>query len=322
MASPTQKPRKNPAVAHKPSSRLASVSADLQEPVDPIWLVKAFALTVLAALVCGYLSLCLLFYQGQWQLVLHPARSTSAPATIAGTPIQIIRFGVDESATPQLNGSWIPAEPLAKYAAYTVLYLPSGDGSLADAQPTLAALHTLGINVFAFDYRGYGQSAEVHPNQQRMAQDANLAWNYLTVSRSVSRDRVVLFGNGAGGYLAARLAAEHPEVRALIIDSPRPDFEDIVLSDPRVKWLPARILFHDRFDITQSVSSLATPKLIVFRDIHSQPAPPSPVLPTSRQLQVLADAASAPKVFAHLESSNTGSLYSLEISRFLDEYLH
>ena len=45
---------------------------------DPLWLIKAIAFTILVALFCGYLTLCLLFYQGQWQLVLHPTRTSAA----------------------------------------------------------------------------------------------------------------------------------------------------------------------------------------------------------------------------------------------------
>src|ERR1700692_2267517 len=103
------------------------------EVVDPLWLLKALAVLVALALGCGYLTLCVLFYQGQWQLVLHPSRSTSAPATIAGEPISVVHFGLDASATPQLTGWWLPTEPIAAYAAYPVLYLPGGDGSLADS---------------------------------------------------------------------------------------------------------------------------------------------------------------------------------------------
>ncbi len=131
--------------------------------VSPIWLVKAIALTVLAALFCGYLTFCWLFYQGQWQLVLHPTRTSANPASISGISYEPIHFGPDESANPQLTGWWIPSDPGGRYAHLTILFLPDGNGSLANSIPTLASLHNLGINVFAFDYRGYGQSAASPP---------------------------------------------------------------------------------------------------------------------------------------------------------------
>jgi len=43
--------------------------------------------------------------------------------------------------------------------------LHNGSGSLSDTLPQLQALHNLGINVFAFDYRGFGKSLNVHPRK-------------------------------------------------------------------------------------------------------------------------------------------------------------
>jgi pimeloyl-ACP methyl ester carboxylesterase len=278
-------------------------------------MLKAIGVAVLAALICGYASLCLLFYQGQWQLVLHPSRSIPAPASIGGSPFQTIRFGVDESAEPQLAGWWLPAAAGARYAAYTVLYLPSGDGSLADAVPALAALHSLGINLFAFDYRGYGQSAAARPSQRRMTEDAASAWQYLTVSRAVSPDRIVLFGDGVGCALAAGLAQAHSEAPAVILQSPRPDLLQAVLADTRTRTIPVRALFHDRFDVATPLAALKTPKLLLLS---------SPTLGTiPSENQEMAVHAASPKTISTLQTHEIGSaLYRDQITRFLDEYIH
>src|SRR6201993_3334283 len=122
------------------SARLTSPQPAPPDVVSPIWLVKAIVLTIVAALLCGYLTLCLLFYQGQWQLVLHPTRTSASPASIAGIPYELVRFGPDESATPQLTGRWIPAAPGSPYASITMLFLPDGNGSLVNSTPLLASL--------------------------------------------------------------------------------------------------------------------------------------------------------------------------------------
>ena len=217
-----------PRPQSKSEKRVPQQSAQ-HEIVSPLWLVKAVALTSLAALFCAYLTFCLLFYQGQWQLVLHPTRTTASPASIAGVPYELIRFGPDESATPQLTGWWIPSDPGGHYAHLTVLFLPDGNGSLADSIPTLANLHNLGINVFAFDYRGYGQSAPIRPNQQNMTQDSDSAWQYLTTSRSIPPQRIIPYGNGTGAYLATRLATLQRTIPALVVDMPRTDLLDVAM---------------------------------------------------------------------------------------------
>ena len=275
------------------------------ETVDPIWLLKAIGITILFALLCAWLTLSLFFYRGQWQLVLHPARTTSAPANIAGAPYELIHFGLDESATPQLTGWWIPAPANARYAQSTIPFLPGADGSLANSTPTLAALHNLGINVFAFDYRGYGQSADTHPSQEKMTQDANHAWQYLNTSRNIPAHQIVPYGSGVGSSLATNLALTHPDVPALILDSPQADLLDTALRDPRTTLLPARLLFHERFPLTDLLAGLRTPKLLISTGTSAHPA-----------FRTAAD----PKLTVDL-SSPTDPFYGPALTRFLDAYL-
>src|SRR5580692_4527292 len=130
------------------------------------WLLTALAVALAGAVLCGYAALCLLFYQGQWQMLFHPSRTIAATPTSAGMAFDDIRFDVTETGLPQLDGWWIPAQPLAQYSSATVLYLHDGSGSLSDTLPTLTALHALGINVFAIDYRGFGRSTGAHPTER------------------------------------------------------------------------------------------------------------------------------------------------------------
>jgi hypothetical protein len=278
---------------------------DPPEVVSPIWLLKAIAFTILAALLCGYLTFCLLFYQGQWQLVLHPVRTANSPSSIAGVPYELIRFGPDESATPQLTGWWIPSDPDARYATFTILFLPDGNGSLADSIPTLASLHNLGINIFAFDYRGYGQSATARPSQQSLTRDADSAWQYLITSRHIAAQQIILYGTGIGTSLATRLASTHSAIPALILDAPRADLLDVAMRDPRATFIPVHLLFHERFALAQPLSILRTPKLLL-----SRTAAPDQVYLT----------ASNPRVSVELTSSSP-VLYKQSLTRFLDQYL-
>jgi uncharacterized protein len=273
--------------------------------VSPIWLVKAIVGTILAALFCGYLSFCLLFNQGQWQLVLHPTRTPGNPTSIAGVPYELIRFGPDESAIPQLTGWWIPSDPGSRYASITILFLPDGNGSLADSIPTLASLHNLGLNVFAFDYRGYGQSAALRPSQQSMTHDAVSALQYLTTSRATPATQIIPYGTGVGASLATNLAALNPPIPALILDAPRADLLDVAMHDPRATLIPVRLLFHERFPLAELLSTLRTPKLLLYRTTAPYPG---------------FVAASDPKLTVELASPSS-LLYSQSLARFLDQYL-
>lgn len=304
-------PRRTP----KSAKRASSPSS--QPLVSHSWLMKAIAAVVIVALICAYLTLSLLFYQGQWQLVLHPKHETRPPETSS------IRFGPDESATPQLTGRWLPAAPGARYANSTILFLPSGDGSLSDFNATLDRLHNLGINVFAFDYRGYGYSADTHPNQLRMTQDTESAWAYLNTSRGIPAHHIIPYGIGVGASLATNLAAKHSDIPALILDSPSTDMEilDAVLEDPRTRFLPARILFHENFAIAQPLAALKTPKLFLLLNEPSKIAKNEETDPHSDAIENLVDGAASPKIISNLHAADfAGPLYGEQIRRFLDQY--
>lgn len=272
--------------------------------VDPAWLLKAFLAMVLVALVCGYLTLCALFYQGQWQLVLHPVRSSAPPPSVGGVPFESVRFGAGATGTPQLVGSWIPASAGAEVAPPTILYLPGGDGSLAGDQATLASLHSIGAAVFAIDYRGYGQSADLHPGERSMTEDAQTAWTYLTGSRGIPGGSIVPYGRGVGASLALGLAATKGVVPAVILDEPDFNVAARVRSDPRSHFLPLQLLFHDRFALLPALEELKTPKLILTRSGTEDPA-------------VLK--AADPKMTVALPPSATDPYASI-VKRFLDTY--
>ncbi len=218
------------------------------------------------ALVCAYVTLCGLFYRGQWQLVLHPARTSAAPASIEGAPLEVVRFGAAATGVPQLTGWWIPADQGAPHAQLTMLFLPGGDGSLAGDGKRLGELHRAGVSIFAIDYRGYGQSADQHPSQQSMTEDANSAWEYLTGSRGIESDRIIPYGRGLGCALALALAESHGSIPALVLDAPDFEVDRRVRQDPRSRMIPVRLLFHDRFDLAAGLEAVRAPKLILTRE--------------------------------------------------------
>jgi pimeloyl-ACP methyl ester carboxylesterase len=296
------------------------------EVVDPIWLFKALALSVVAALICAYATLCLLFYQGDWQLVLNPSHTVDRTPASAGLVSSDLRFDAAETGQPRLTAWWIPATPQQsgfqpKYKAFTVLYLHDGSGSLADTVPALARLHTAGLNVFAIDYRGFGASdGSVHPSQTRMAEDTAAALEYLTGTRHIPARNVILYGAGLGAALAANLAHAHPELPAVILDNPDPDPASRAVARHPSRIVPVRLLFGRQFDIAIPLSSLTTPKLLIAGGLGS--CPDSDGQPhTIASLQSLFQRTASPSLTVTLPPTNDDSAYQATLSRFLDQYL-
>lgn len=286
----------------KPKQTAPPPARPTVEVVDPRWLLKAAAVTLLFALFCAWATLCLLFYQGQWQFALQPTHAVMKTPKDLGLAFEPVRFGVDASGTPQMSGWWIPSDTPG---ALTALYLHSGSGNLADTLPTLRRLHTARLNVFVFDYRGFGESSGQHPTEGLMQQDAISALEYLTVTRHIAAGSILPFGEGVGASLAALLATQHHELPAIILDNPAGDIDESVAHDPRTRMIPTALLLHEHFALAAPLSALKTPRLI---------------LTTARMTAALDPRnAGSPRRSVELPPGND-ILYVQAITRFLDEY--
>jgi len=263
----------------------------------------ALGITLGVAALCAYATLCLLFYQGQWQLMLHPSRTVAATPASKGLKFDDVRFDYSETGSARLDGWWIPAKKDARWSGSTMLYVHEGEGSLSDSLDDLATLHTLGINIFAFDYRGFGKSAGATPREKRMIEDAEAAWTYLTETRHIPARVMVIYGRGVGASIAADLAANHPP-GGLILDGPSEPAGKIIGADVRARIVPG-FLITERFDPAETLQSLAVPKLFLDRN---------GMKPRTSELY---KAAALPKEYFELKPG----AYEPAMRRFLDEVL-
>ncbi|MGO8718934.1 MAG: alpha/beta fold hydrolase [Acidobacteriaceae bacterium] len=246
------------------------------EVVSGRWLVKAILLVLAIAGVALYLTVCLLFYQGQWQFTFFPPRQTppsvASVAAKTSLPIADIRFDTTEEGVEQLDGWWIPAAgpangpsppQAAADARVVVLFCPNGHTDLPQNVDALQAFHALGAAVFAFDYQGFGASRKGHPSQQKAYANGVAAMNYLTGIRHIPPDRVVVYGARLGAAVAAHVAQQSPHIAGLILEDPQPSLAAEVKREQHIHLLPMWLVFQDRFRISDIVPSLKIPKLIL-----------------------------------------------------------
>ncbi|MGB0081690.1 MAG: alpha/beta hydrolase [Terracidiphilus sp.] len=225
------------------------------------WLLGAVGITIGAAIFCAWCGLCLLFWQGSWQLLYHPESVVKRTPSTAGIAFDAVGFAATDAGTPRLSGWWIPAAPDAKFARLTVLYLHGQDGNLGDTVDALAQLHGAGVNVLVFDYRGYGQSQFVRPSEAHWREDAEWAIAYLTGTRHVAPGAIVLDGTGLGANLALEEAAAHPELAGVIVETPLADATSAIFNDARARMVPARLLVRDRYDLNAAAADVRVPAL-------------------------------------------------------------
>jgi pimeloyl-ACP methyl ester carboxylesterase len=279
--------------------------------VSAKWLLGAVAITIPAAALCGWAVLCLLFWQGSWQLMYHPTAMVARTPASIGLAFNPVSFAVADTGEPQLQGWWIAAKP--GEGRYTVLYLHSQNGNLGDTLDDLVNLHNAGTNVMAFDYRGFGQSLFAHPSESRGRQDAEWALSYLTSTRHIGPREIILAGNGLGANLALEIAAAHQDLAGVILESPLDSPESAIFDDPRAHLVPAHLLVSDRFALNPAAAALHIPSLWLL------PNPPTGH-PSPPEIEQAFQAITAPKMRVSLSASpKTQQDFVDEIKRWLDD---
>lgn len=308
------KPKPTRKQSPRPPSAFEKVMHDMQHQppaafpnVSPLWLLKAASFALLAALALAWLALCLLYWQGSWQLLYHPRTEiTRTPASAAGMSYESISFAATETGVTQLTGWWLPNTN----ASRTILYLHGADGNLSDTVDALVALHAQNLSIFAIDYRGYGKSLPIqagHPNEKQLRQDVEWALTWLTLTRNIPAKNIAVYGSGLGANLAAELAADHSELAGVILDQPSADPLAPVFNDSRSHLVPAHRLVKDRYDLTAAARSLRIPSLWLLPSGPEATPPAYNAVETQKTLVWL-----NPPIFTDLHFSET-------LHRWLDD---
>ena len=124
-------------------------------------------------------------------------------------------------------------------------------------------LHRIGADLLLVDYRGYGSSSRVTPNETTVNQDADAALDWLLRRSAVARGNVLVLGRSIGSGPATYLAAKTPGLGGLILESPFSTIDDAA----RVSWpgwiYPVHWMLRTPFDNWSRIGSVRAPVLII-----------------------------------------------------------
>ena len=178
-------------------------------------------------------------------------------------------------------GTESPARPV-------MLFLHGNAGNITHRRIAIESFVRAGVDVFIFDYRGYGRS-EGSASEEGVYRDAAAAWRYLTDERTIAPDRIVLFGRSLGAAVAIELATQEGEQSAgVVIESAFTSIRD--MAPPVI----GRLL-RTKMDSINKVASIHMPKLFV----HSNG---DEIIPY-RQGRRLYERAAAPKDFYTIQGA-------------------
>jgi len=270
-------------------------------------------------LAVGYGAIVALAFAFQDQLLFQPSSRLLATPDEAGMPYETVRLDTEDGET--LHGWWIPASDVSRetdpgeFAGNTLLFFHGNAGNISGRLESVQQFHQLGLNVLIVDYRGYGQSTG-SPSEEGIYRDSAACWRYLTETKGVAPQDIVVFGRSMGGGPATWLA-EREQPGAVILESVFTNVPDV--GAHHYSFLPVRALATNQFDNQSRVGDIDAPTLF----IHSRG---DRVVPFELGRQVY-EAAAEPKQFLEIEGGhNDGFLVSAEaylrtIDDFLSEHL-
>ena len=234
------------------------------------------------------LRLALLFYVGlllllkllENRLVYFPSPWISTNEEALPSYMTEVQLATDDG--PLLHG-WHLAHPSPRAH---ILFFHGNAGNLSGRRAMLQELyHFCAVDIFAFDYRGYGKSSG-RPRESNIIADARLARRTYATLAGCPESSIVLMGRSLGGAVATRLAAEDG-ARALVLQSTFTSLPDVAAR--QYPWLPVRWLMKNRYDSLDRIHQFHGPLL----SSHSEG---DTILPFSMG-QNLFDVANEPKTF-------------------------
>ena len=254
--------------------------------------------TMMTALVSVLFALVLLngwMFLQQPGMIFFPARGLQA--TPADWAMSYEDVSLKSADGIELHGWYIPAPR----AERVVLFLHGNAGNISHRGESIAIFRRLGLDVFIFDYRGYGRS-DGEPGEAGLYQDAAAAWRYLVETRGVSPGNIVVFGRSLGGAVAAQLASRvQPQPGGLILESTLSSARDFAKA--AFPLLSRVLVVRYQFDSVARLTQVRCPVLV----LHS---PTDEIMPY-RLGEKLYQSAHEPKRFVALRGDhNSGFMQS------------
>ena len=242
---------------------------------------RKLLLTFLIFITISYSSFSLYLYLQQRYLIFRPKLELQLLPTSPdfNLPYEQVRISIANNKYEYLSGWWFdspkPGEKIdfianepAKILSSpkTVLYFcgAGGNKSYYNSLARIKAMRQLGFSVLVVDYRGFGESkGKQHPNESRIYQDSQTAWNYLVKERRIPPKDIIIYGESLGGAVAIDLAVKHPQAGGLIVQSSFTSMAETVKNQNWLGLFPIDLLLTQRFNSIAKVKKLQVPVLFI-----------------------------------------------------------
>ncbi len=253
-----------------------------------------FSMAVLRITLMSAIGLVIYFKLFEQCIIFFPEKTLS---TFPRVPYEDVHFPALDGT--QLHGWYIPVS-----GSKTVFVISHGNaGNISDRlELTESVAREFRMNVFIYDYRGYGQSAG-RPSEAALYADIRGALAFVH-SRGYSAHSVYLIGQSLGTAVTID-AASSEDVGGVILEAAFPNVRAVVR---RYTRMPLDYLLSSQFDSLSKILHVHAP--IAF--VH---ATRDPVIPFDLGQELFQAAAGPKKFFSVIGEIHEGALMALGLEQ-------
>ena len=238
------------------------------------WRILKWFSIILAIAYC--LSLISLYFR-QSNIIYRPESNISSSnfgnRNLKLNP-QNVKIDVPNSQS-NIRGWWFDTPPLQQpvlaikgepvnilTTPKTMLYFGNMGSKNQNNMARIQAFQQLGFSVLTANYWDDGKKGLA--NESRLYKNATAAWQYLTDTKQILPQNIIIYGESLGGAVAIDLAVKQPDAAGLIVQSSFTSMVDRIKQlHPTFRIFPLKLVIHQRFNSIDKVSSLKMPVLFL-----------------------------------------------------------
>lgn len=193
-------------------------------------------------------------------MLFNQATLTSYTLSTAVIPESKREFVTMTSQGKKIYGYFIKPNPSSS-SSITVLYFHGNYHHLEYYWDRAELLYKTGMNVFIFDYQGFGMS-EGTPSESALYSDCRAALQYVLSRSDVSPTRLVFYGYSLGCAGAIDVAAYTFTPSCLLLESPYASTSALLQSGVLLD-IPSSYIMKGEYNNAEKIRRVHTPLLVM-----------------------------------------------------------